>query len=107
MVGATLVLFGAAVLWRSGAISVSPQGSGADAGVCFGMRPCWYLDAGLMPLFATCLLRGILFADCAQAGDFSESWMKRRAGVKGSGTRIPGHGGFLDRVGGLDWTGDG
>src|SRR3546814_3515323 len=33
MVGATLVLFGAAVLWRSGAISVSPQGSGADAGV--------------------------------------------------------------------------
>lgn len=99
--GATLVLFGAAVLWRSGAISVSPEGRGADAGVCFGMRPCWYLDTGLVPLFATCLLTGILFAICAQAGDFFESWMKRRAGVKDSGNLIPGHGGFFDRVDGL------
>jgi phosphatidate cytidylyltransferase len=42
-----------------------------------------------------------LIALIAQAGDFFESWLKRRAGVKDSGSIIPGHGGLLDRVDGL------
>ncbi len=99
--GATLALFIAARLWQAGAIQLSPQGLAADAQACFGAQPCWYVTARVVPLFATCLLTGIIVGVCAQAGDFFESWMKRRAGLKDSGNLIPGHGGFFDLADGL------
>ena len=47
------------------------------------------------------MLTGTALAVVAQMGDFFESWMKRRAGVKDSGRLIPGHGGLFDRTDGL------
>jgi phosphatidate cytidylyltransferase len=51
--------------------------------------------------WARLMLTGAALAVVAQMGDFFESWMKRRAGVKDSGRLIPGHGGLFDRTDGL------
>jgi phosphatidate cytidylyltransferase len=51
---------------------------------------------GLPP--ARAAAAGLGLALVAQAGDLFESWLKRRAGVKDSGSLLAAHGGVLDRM---------
>lgn len=74
-VGGLLGSVGCAVLYAHGFLPGVPAGYAAAAGAAVGVF--------------------------GQAGDLFESVVKRAAGVKDSGTILPGHGGILDRADGI------
>jgi phosphatidate cytidylyltransferase len=51
-----------------------------------------------VPGLVNWILFGIVTVIVANLGDFFESFLKRKAGAKDSGTMLPGHGGILDRI---------
>ena len=97
---------GRAIGIRRLAASISPgktvegAAGGLIAGGVAGTLAAIWLGAGGMSAalaVAVSLVLGVL----SQMGDLCESFLKRAADRKDSGTIIPGHGGVLDRIDGL------
>jgi len=89
------------------AISPGKSREGAVAAVAAGiagagLAHAWFLPqlplSHALPLGAVLALAGI-------AGDLAESMIKRAAGAKDSGGVLPGHGGLLDRLDSLLFSG--
>ncbi len=102
---------GSAMGRRKLAARISPGKTweGALGAMCFVMLYAFawaFLSNGILPAVFTessfgwllLTLFMLVLAVLGIYGDLFESYMKRAAGVKDSGTLLPGHGGVLDRI---------
>ncbi len=116
-VGRNLVLLLFAVIWADDIFAyavgrlagrtllaerISPRKTveGAVAGLAGAMLVAWGFTHWFWQTAdqKTVILIAGVVAVAGQAGDLVESAFKRAAGLKDSGTIIPGHGGMLDRI---------
>lgn len=88
---------------------VSPKKTyeGLAGGIVLACLAAVVARAWFLPRFSLvdCLALGLLLTIAGLIGDLAESAMKRHAGFKYSGALIPGHGGMLDRLDSLLFTG--
>lgn len=121
--GEWLVIFIALVTWAADtgayyagtlwgkhllAPSVSPKKTveGVAGGLALAVGAALVARAWFVPQFSLldALVLGMLLTGSGLLGDLWESAIKRRAGVKDSGSILPGHGGMLDRLDSLLFT---
>lgn len=91
---------------RALAPKISPHKTweGALGGLAFAVISGLILSnilPGLTKGLLLSIIPGLLIGIFSPTGDLAISVFKRRAGVKDSGTILPGHGGILDRLGSL------
>ena len=90
-------------------VEVSPNKTvaGALGSLIGGALAGVLLNLGLIHSMSTqkSLMVGMVIGITTIIGDLVESMFKRDAGVKNSGTLIPGHGGILDKVDGVLFAG--
>ena len=88
--------------------SISPNKTieGAAGGLIVAIFAAFLAQVWFLPSLtnADCLAIACLLTIAGLLGDLAESAMKRGAGVKDSGSLIPGHGGMLDRLDSLLFT---
>ena len=123
-IGPEWILFLYATVWASDSLAyyigkgvgkrklyreVSPNKTIAGAGgsLIGGVAGSLILRALLVPQLgiSPAILIGITVGIISIIGDLVESMFKRDAGVKDSGTLVPGHGGILDKIDGSLFTG--
>lgn len=101
-------LIGSTLGYHKIAPNISPKKSwegvlGGWIFACIGLvLVLWELGKNKSPLFI--IIFTLFVCILSLIGDLFESWLKRRAGIKDSGTLLPGHGGFLDRFDGILFT---
>lgn len=80
--------------------SISPKKTweGGIANLLACVLTAWGVGSWIGLPTAHALAIGASTGILGQAGDLTQSWLKRKVGVKDSGSILPGHGGFLDRL---------
>ncbi|KAL8142576.1 hypothetical protein V2J09_015626 [Rumex salicifolius] len=105
----TCAFLGGKAFGRTPLITISPKKTWEGAFI--GLAGCVFTSIILSKILywpksvISMIAFGVLNFFAALFGDLTESMIKRDAGVKDSGTLIPGHGGILDRADSYIFTG--